>query len=66
MRIHVDRAKCAQHGQCEISAPEIFRLDHDTDALVVLVPEPDNSLRDLVEDAADACPAGAIHIVQIT
>jgi ferredoxin len=62
MRVHVDHSKCALHGQCEITAPAIFEIDDEGDSLVILVPEPDESMRDLVEDAADACPTNAISI----
>ncbi|MEN9740334.1 MAG: hypothetical protein RLZ72_600, partial [Actinomycetota bacterium] len=27
MQVHVDRAKCDNHGQCTFSAPTVFRLD---------------------------------------
>jgi ferredoxin len=64
VRIEIDRSRCARHGQCEITAPQIFHVDDETDSLVVLVPEPDESVRELVEDAASACPTQAITVVE--
>ena len=60
MKVVVDPAKCADHGQCVYAAPEVFQLD----ALGKLVyePTPDSALRDAVEEAVDACPLQAISI----
>ena len=62
VRIEWDAAKCRQHGQCEIAAPELFRLDVDG-TLHIAGEVPD----DLVDDAwaaADACPEQAITIIE--
>lgn len=61
MKVVVDLAKCQDHGQCVIAAPEVFAMDENS-KLVVLQPEPDESLREVVEDAADVCPEQAIHV----
>lgn len=71
MRVTVDLAKCQDHGQCVFSAPEVFALDGqgklafraeaggaDSYTLGSLA----ESLRDDVEEAADACPLQAILI----
>ncbi|MEV0226695.1 ferredoxin [Streptomyces sp. NPDC050704] len=60
MRIVVDTDKCQDHGQCVFAAPDVFRLD-DAGHLVH-VGEPDEALREDVEDAADVCPLQAIRI----
>ena len=70
MRITVDLAKCQDHGQCVFSAPAVFALDDDgrlafraeTDKDVYTFEEPDESLRDDVEEAADVCPLQAILV----
>ena len=58
MKIIVDRNLCQDHGQCAIAAPEVFRMDEN--GKLVYNPNPDGSLREYVEDAADVCPAQAI------
>jgi ferredoxin len=69
MRVTVDLTKCADHGQCVFSAPEVFSLDEDgklafrreaTDRYGS--GELDESLRDDLEEAADVCPMQAILI----
>jgi ferredoxin len=60
-KVVVDFNVCQDHGQCVFAAPEVFQLDA-AGRLVVLVDEPDESLRAKVEDAADVCPVQAITI----
>jgi ferredoxin len=70
MRITVDLAKCQDHGQCVFSAPAFFSLDdhgklsfrNDTDGDSYRSEDLDESLRDDVEEAADACPLQAILV----
>ncbi len=70
MRITVDLAKCQDHGQCVYSAPDVFALDDqgklafrtETDGALYRSEELDESLRDDVEEAADACPLQAILV----
>ncbi|HTJ67768.1 MAG TPA: ferredoxin [Actinospica sp.] len=70
MRITVDLAKCQDHGQCVYSAPDVFALDDagklsfraETDGDTYVSAELDESLRDDVEEAADACPLQAILV----
>ena len=52
----VDPNVCSAHGVCEDIAPEVFRLD---DVAVVIGTGPD----ELLVEAAEACPSGAIRIV---
>ena len=60
MKVVVDPGKCADHGQCVFAAPEVFQLDED--GKLVYRSEVDDSLLDLVEEAADVCPLQAISI----
>ena len=62
MKVVVDMDKCQDHGQCAFAAPTVFEIDAVTGKLVVLQDEPDDSLRDEVEEAADVCPVQAITI----
>jgi ferredoxin len=52
----IDPNVCAAHGMCEDIAPEIFHVD---DIAVVIGSGPDK----LMMEAAEACPTGAIRIV---
>jgi ferredoxin len=61
MRIAVDINICADHGQCAIAAPDIFRIDDE--GHLVFDANPDDALRADAEDAADACPEQAITIL---
>ncbi|MFC9502536.1 ferredoxin [Streptomyces sp. NPDC057002] len=60
MKVVVDMNKCQDHGQCVFAAPDVFHMD-DTGRLAH-VPDPDDALRDEVEEAADVCPLQAIRI----
>jgi ferredoxin len=60
MRVVVDLAKCQNHGQCAFAAPEVFHLD--ADGTLRFVPDPDESLWNAVDDAADVCPLQAIRV----
>jgi ferredoxin len=52
----VDPNECSAHGDCVEIAPQVFRLD---DTAIVIGAGPD----DLILEAAEACPAVAISIV---
>lgn len=52
----VDPNECSAHGDCVEIAPEVFRLD-DTAVVIGTGPE------DLLIEAAEACPAVAISII---
>ncbi len=60
MRVEVDMALCASHGQCEFSAPEVFGLDDEGD--LHYVAEPDAAEAANIETAVNACPTGAIRV----
>lgn len=60
MKVVVDMNKCQDHGQCVFAAPDVFSLD-DAGHLAY-VADPDDELRDEVEEAADVCPLQAIRI----
>ncbi len=52
----VDPNECSAHGDCVEVAPQVFRLD---DVAVVIGDAPE----DVLLEAAEACPAVAISIV---
>ena len=62
MLIAVDRAICKSRGCCLVEAPEVFQLD-ENDELVVLLPQPSESLRQKVENAVRFCPTGALSLL---
>jgi ferredoxin len=53
----VDENSCAGHGDCVDVAPSVFRLDDDIAEVIG-----DGPL-DLLIEAAEACPAAAITVV---
>jgi len=61
MRVVVDLNQCEANGLCMGVAPEVFDLTDD-DELVLLQEHPDESLRELVEEAVRQCPRQAISI----
>ncbi|SDQ34823.1 ferredoxin [Thermostaphylospora chromogena] len=60
MKVIVDMDVCQDHGQCVFAAPEVFQLNEN--GRLVYVAEPDESLREAVEEAADVCPLQAITV----
>lgn len=60
MKVIVDMDVCKDHGQCVFSAPEVFQINEN--GRLVYEADPDESLRDAVEEAADVCPLQAITI----
>lgn len=60
MHIVVDRALCDDHGQCEIAAPNVFRITET--GTLEYDEHPDDAEREAVEEAADVCPLQAILV----
>jgi ferredoxin len=60
MRIIVDRDLCDLHGQCVLTAPDIFRFDDDGE--LQYLPEVNSEQAVLAESAASICPTAAIEI----
>jgi ferredoxin len=52
----IDTFACVAHGDCAVVAPDAFRVD---DVAVVIGSAPEDRLR----EAARACPAGAIVLI---
>ncbi|HEY0484725.1 MAG TPA: ferredoxin [Mycobacteriales bacterium] len=61
MRVVHDPDQCANLGMCEGVEPGVFEIGADG-MLVVLRPEPPESLRASVEAACASCPTGALRI----
>lgn len=62
MKASVDKELCMGDRNCNILCPEIFQYDEDELMSVVLVDEVPERLKDLVDQAAEECPAGAITV----
>lgn len=58
MKVIVDMGLCQDHGQCAITAPEVFRINDD--GHLEYDGTPDGAMLDYVEEAADVCPVQAI------
>ena len=52
----IDEAACSAHGDCALVAPEVFEVD-------VVARVIGNAPRDVLIEAAEACPAAAISVV---
>jgi ferredoxin len=61
MKVVVDFDVCASTGACAQIAPTVFEVRSDG-YLYILMEEPPEDMRDLVTQAADLCPTGAITI----
>lgn len=62
MRVSVDTSLCQAYGNCLLAAPEVFDLDEESNLAVVLVTEPGEEKRKVVEEAVRACPALAVVV----
>jgi ferredoxin len=63
MRVRVNKDLCSACGVCEGLVPEVFSLETEPYAVVLLDPVPEE-LEDAVREAAENCPEGAIEIVE--
>lgn len=52
----VDEYACVVHGDCAVAAPDVLRVDETAEVIGEGAP-------DAVLEAARACPAGAIGVV---
>lgn len=61
MKVRVDSSVCAGFGVCLGLCPEVFEL-HDDGYAIVRVAEVPRELEDVIRDAVDQCPSGAISL----
>jgi ferredoxin len=64
MRVRVNKDLCSACGVCEGPVPAVCSLETEPYAVVPLDPVPEE-LEDLVREAAENCPEGAIEIVEV-
>jgi ferredoxin len=61
--VKVNPKKCGANGQCWQIAPNAFRLGPDVVAEVIAAEFPESELQ-LLHSAEEACPTGAIAVVE--
>lgn len=62
MKVKIEpRDECLGDGICADECPAVFELD-DEGLAIVINAEPDESLREAVESAAEECPAEIIIV----
>ncbi len=62
LKVTVDPQACQGYACCLMTAPVVFDLNDEIGKAIVLLPEPDEPLRELVQKAARGCPAHAITV----
>lgn len=61
MKVRVDHDLCSGDGICVEVAPEIFEMNEDDQAVVIVDTVPAEH-EDAVREAAESCPEGCIYI----
>ena len=61
MRVSVDADRCEGHARCWDICPEVFDLDDEGHAVVIVADVP-AELEDKARDAARNCPERAIEV----
>lgn len=64
MKIHADRDVCIGAGMCTLTISSVFDQDEDEGLVVVLEPEPAPEHYAAVRRAVQACPSGALSIIE--
>jgi ferredoxin len=65
VKITLDQDRCMGHGQCELFAPDIFRIgDDDVVEQLREVDATDSTAVDAVRTAAQNCPERVIGLVE--
>ena len=62
MRIEFDREACQGHNRCYLLAPELFDVDDEGYAVLLVTGEVPDELRDKAQLAVDNCPEYAIGL----
>jgi ferredoxin len=62
MKISIDQDRCVAAGQCAASAPDVFDQRDEDGVVVLLEPVAPPGSEGGVRNAAELCPAQAIHL----
>lgn len=60
VRVSVDQDRCCGSGQCVLLAPDVFGQREEDGIVMLLDPEPPESLHGIVREAEAVCPTAAI------
>jgi ferredoxin len=63
LQVIIDTDVCVGCGACVLSGPDVFDQNDDGQAVLV-VEEPDASLRGQILESIDACPVQALSLVE--
>ena len=61
MKVKVDHELCSGDGICVEVCPEVFEMNEDDQAIVIVDTVPAEH-EDAVREAAESCPEGCIYI----
>ena len=67
MKIRVDIDLCQGHSVCVSECPEVFSVQEQEDGypiVILRIDQPDESLREKVQNACDYCPNKVLSIVE--
>jgi ferredoxin len=62
MKVIRDANRCELHGECVMTAPDVFEIEDDKDVVTVINPDPSEELRDAVEQSVLMCPTAALSV----
>jgi len=62
VKITIDKEKCFLSGECYYNHPELFQADDDGAPVVMTGDLSIDAIRKHAQEAAEVCPAVAIHI----
>ncbi|MFG2761657.1 ferredoxin [Streptomyces wuyuanensis] len=60
LRVAIDGARCIGAGNCVLAAPSVFDQCEKEGIVVLRQPRPSEDQKDVVAEAVDLCPSGAI------
>ncbi len=60
----VDHDECVSSGACVLEAPDVFAYQDGPEQLAVALPAAQNRSWDELQELADLCPVGAIHLAR--
>lgn len=66
MEIEVDLDLCQGHAQCQDAAPQVFEVQDDGYAHLLMTSTDDPALIAAVEDAEQRCPVEAIRLTRVS
>ena len=64
MKVVVDFDACESNARCMSLCPEVFEVGEEDDRLHLLVEHPVEELREKVMRAVNACPKGALSVLE--